>query len=241
MTCKSHFSKKRRLPWAFLFIGVMLMVFGCGDDHENLTDVSQQPNGFTFLDLNESSTFNKNIRKKLGQQLGSTSVETSITLDLETAYAGFIRAHLPALAQLNRQLNTPLGERVEHHATRLTYRYPERQDYPFEFVSMAYSNFSQKPLVFKIIAHPEAGVNLMDTLIRKYETPRIIDWEKGKSYIWQRADEIMVSSHIPNRLGEKKYHILIYYLKNIRDMINKEAAVQSERSHAKPKDAPSAF
>jgi hypothetical protein len=175
----------------------------------------------------------------LGRQLGSKAIATSVTIDLETAFPGFIQAHFPTLAQLNQQLNTPAGERVEHNATRLTYRYPKRNKYPFDFVSLVFSNYTLKSMVFKIVASQEDGASLVDTLKTKYGDPEIFTWEKGQSYIWEKSDELMIASAIRNRSGDQKYYIVIYYLDNISDLISREAAARTVPVNQKP--AQSAF
>jgi hypothetical protein len=220
---------------------ILLMLAGCGNDEENTTSATKNSGGFTFMDLNAASVLDSRIRKKLDRQLGSKAVETSITLNLETAYPGFIQQHLPQLAHLNLQLNTPLGERVEHAATRLTYRYPKQKNFPFDFVSLVISNYTQKPMLFKIIAPELDGANLLETLKDKYKEPKIIPWEKGRSFIWEETDEIMIASIVSNRLGNKKYHIMIYYLYNIKYLIQKETAARSSEVKANKKATQSAF
>ncbi|MCU0592215.1 MAG: hypothetical protein MUC57_12180, partial [Desulfobacterales bacterium] len=108
------------------------------------------PESFTFLDVGRNSRFSDALRKELAQKLGNDAIEQRGIIDLECNFNGFLAAHLPDLEALNRRLNHPPGERVEHDQIKLMYRYARQKNAPFDTVEMIFDARDGTPLVFRI-------------------------------------------------------------------------------------------
>jgi hypothetical protein len=149
--------------------------------------------GFTFLDLHADSVLTDRLKERLKETLGSEAVETKTVLDLEMHYPGFLERYFPDLDRLNKQLNYEGVRRVriEHHITKLTYRYSTA----FHYVELFFSNYDQKPLLFRIKAKRD-GKDYLDMLRQKYGDPQTAAWQnqKGKSVFWNMNKDMMILS-----------------------------------------------
>ena len=189
--------------------------------------------GFTFFDLGENSEFSSNIRDKLRDRLGSDAIEYWSTLDLATNYKGFLQNYFPELYALNKRLNSPVGERVEHNTIKLTYRYARRKNLPFDYVELIFSNYTKKPLLFYIKSKKE-GLGVIDTLKKKYGEAKTVDWEKeeGRSLYWGKNRSVLILSISDDRYGKPVYYTMIYYVPNLEELLSIE---QQEIKHKEEK------
>jgi hypothetical protein len=145
---------KNKIIVVYTFLSLLSFSFliSCGDNRESAEALPQtvKPESFAFFELGTNTKLTEDIRKDLGKKLGRDAIERRSILDLNTNYAGFIRKYLPKINELNRKINSPPGERVEHNTVKLMYRYAQRINVPFDYVELVFSEFTKTPLLFKI-------------------------------------------------------------------------------------------
>ena len=118
----------------------LLMFFSCGEKKEPATEqrVQTQSDSFTFFDLGKNSKLSKSIRSDLRQRLGRDAIEGRGIIDLEINYYGFLEQYFSSLNELNRELNSPAGERIEHNIVKLMFRYARKENLPFDYIEPRY-------------------------------------------------------------------------------------------------------
>jgi hypothetical protein len=174
------------------------------------------PESFTFLDVGRNTRFSDALRRELVQKLGNDALERRGIIDLECNYSGFLAAHLPDLEALNRRLNHPPGERVEHDQIKLMYRYARQRNAPFDYVELVFDAQDGAALVFRIrFKADEAGQ--VDALRAKHGPPQVVAWdiENGRSLIWRKEQDVLVVSLVPNVYGGNDHHVYIYFTENL--------------------------
>ena len=182
-----------------------------------------KPKSFTFFDVGANTRLTESLRETLRARLGSDAIETWTTINLEILHKGFIKKYLPEINDLNSRLNGDAGQRIEHNTIKLRYRYIPRENYPFDYVELLFSGYSQKPLYCKIRAEEE-GRDIVDVLEKKYGKPGRINGEDKKQFslIWRYKGDLLVYANTPDRFGNPAYRIIIYYVDNIREMLQRE-------------------
>ncbi len=190
--------------------------------------------GFTFFDIGHDTPYSEAIREGLAAKLGNDAFEPRSIINLETYYTGFLKTHLPELAELNRELNDPPGERVDHAVVKLMYRYARKKNTPFDYIEVVFGETSRKPVLIRTrFKTDEAGT--LDALRKKYGTPEEIPWavEDGRSLVWRKDKNFLVASLVPNQFGRVEYRVDIYFTENLAAMV---AAEQSrKRQNARQK------
>ena len=208
---------------AILITALIPMMLSCSDDgqQEAATEpAALKPESFTFFDLGINSRLDKKTRNELGNKLGRDAIEQRSIMDLEINYKGFLQKYFPKLNELNLDLNFPPGERVEHNTVKLMYRYALKKNVPFDYVELVFSNYTQAPLLFRInFRQDDAGI--VDTLNSKYGQPRLIVWkeENGQSHYWTKTEDVLIVSQVPDQFGNPRYQIVIYFVKNLEQLI----------------------
>ncbi len=232
-------------PAAAVLLAVVLqLAIGCSADREpdSGRPAPAGSDSFTFFDLGAHSRYSEAIRRRLRDQLGNEAIAHRSIIDLETNAPGFLAAHLPELDALNRRLNDPPGERVDHEVVKLMYRYARQKNVPFDYVELVFSAYSQAPLFFHIrFKADEAGT--VDTLRRRHGEPRTVDWAggAGQSLVWQREADILVVSRVPDRLGEIGHRISFYFMANIEKMLQTELEQKEQKALERRKTGKDAF
>ena len=122
---------------------------------------NNEPKGFAFLNIGETTELSSNVREQLRDTLGPDAIETWNTLNLDLNYKGFLKKYFPELYELNQKLNSPIGGRVEHNTIQLTYHYARKKNTPFDYVKLVFSNLTKKPL-FIFIKSNRAGSDIFD-------------------------------------------------------------------------------
>ena len=228
-----------------LVMGLTLLVFpSCGEKKEPAKDpgVQAQSDSFTFFDLGKNSRLSKSIRNDLRQRLGRDAIEGRGIIDLEINYYGFLDQYFSSLNELNRQLNSPPGERIEHNIVKLMYRYARKENLPFDYVELLFSNYSQHPLLFRINFKKDEA-NIVQTLKSKYSDPRLIDWKNkgGQSMYWDKNNDILVVSLVPDQFGNPEYQISIFFVENIKALLKTESAEKESQESQRAKSGKTAF
>jgi hypothetical protein len=233
MLLRGHRKSEIRIAAAgtILFIILLPVLWSCTDrqDEGQEPSAAVKPETFTFFDLGINTRLSKTIRKDLGDRLGRDAIERRSIMDLEINYKGFLKQYFPGLNELNLRLNFPPGERVEHNTVKLMFRYARNKNVPFDYVELVFSNFTNNPLLFRInFAEDEAGI--LKTLQSKYGQPQNIDWEgeKGQSIYWMKNADYLIVSQVPDQFGNAKYQIVIYFVKNLEQLIATEKEAQKE-------------
>lgn len=196
---------------------LLLSLLACSDNAPAPKQPAPQgPESFTFFDIGRNSRFSDALRGELSAKLGKDAVERRGIIDLESNYRGFLESHLPELEELNRRLNQPPGERVDHDQIKLMYRYARQKNAPFDYVELVFDPRDGAPLVFRIrFREDESG--LVDALRDKHGPPQVVDWamENGRSLVWRKEQDVLMVSLVPNVYGGNDHRIVIYYTENL--------------------------
>lgn len=222
----------------------LLTFSSCGEKKEPAKDqrAQVQTESFTFFDLGRNSRLSGDLRDNLSQRLGRDAVEEHGVLDLEINYYGFLGDYFSSLYELNRQLNSPPGERVEHNIVKLMYRYARKENLPFDYVELIFSDYSRLPLLFRINFQKDEA-NIVQTLKSKYGEPRRIDWKnkKGQSMYWDKNNDVLFVSLVPDQFGNPEYQIRIFFVENIKALLKTEAAEKEKKRRQRAKSGETAF
>ena len=162
--------------FGLVFSLALLFFFSCDEKKEPAENQAAQvpSDSFTFFDLGGQSALSKSVRNDLNQRLGRHAIEHRSIIDLDINFYGFLKKYFPPLYELNQNLNSPPGERIEHNTVKLMYRYARKENVPFDYVELVFSNYSQHPLLFRINFQKDEA-NIIETLKTKYGEPRLID------------------------------------------------------------------
>ena len=231
------------LPLVLTFI-IFAILLACSVDQESADNRPGQTNSesFTFFDLGSNTKLTNQVRKGLRKKLGRDAIEHRSIIDLEINYRGFLKRHFSDLDELNRRLNFPPGERVEHDTVKLMYRYAQKMDVPFEYVELVFSGYTDTPILFKIHFRKDES-NIVETLKTKYGQPKTIDWkeENGRSMFWKANSDYLVVSMVPDQFGIHEYQIVIFYVENLNQLIDAEQKEKDKKEEQRAKSGKSAF
>ncbi len=221
---------------------ISILSFGCSNEKPESKVEADSPQGFTFFDLGANSKYSRSVRDRLGKKLGSDSISQKNTIDLSIQDSGFLEKWFPALADLNRKLNWPAGQRVEHDTTKLMYRYARMENTPFIYVELFFSDDTLKPLLFRITAGPD-GDAILETIHKKYGPPKEFQGKKkkGRTQYWEDGDNIFIVSSYKNRLGTPEYLFYIIYADNLKEMLTAEEVKRKAEDARVRKAGESAF
>ena len=229
---------------ALVFSLTLLSLYSCGekkDAAENKT-VRVASDSFTFFDIGSRSTLSKSVRNDLTQRLGRDAIEHRSMIDLDINFYGFLKKYFPSLYELNHNLNFPPGERIEHNTVKLMYRYAYKENIPFDHVELVFSNYSQQPLLFRINFRKDEA-NVIETLKSKYGEPLRIDWKdkNGQSMYWEKNNDFLIVSLVPDQFGNPEYQIRIYFVENIKALLAAETAEKEKAGSRRAKSGKTAF
>ena len=209
----------------WLVASLLCLIYGCNTENSKTPLKPEVIKGFAFFDLDANAHYSSAVRRKLKKRLGSDAISRQNVIDLTLYSDAFFKKHFPRLFKLNRQLNQPEGERVEHNTTKLMYRYARLKETPFKDVTLYFSNDTRKPLFFKISAGPDAAA-IVETLKKKYGPPEQFKWQDndGQTIFWNDPKDFFVVSSKRDRLGNPEYLFCIYYVGNLEEMLAMEKA-----------------
>jgi hypothetical protein len=180
-----------------------------------------QTKGFTFLDLGANTKVTDAVRDRLEQRLGSEAIVRHTIIDLDAEAPGFLAAHFSDLAELNRKLNWPPRERVEHAVTQLTYRYIDPAELPFEKVVLLFADPTGLPVLLNAYAG-EAGASLLPPLKEKYGPPQEITWRGRHTQVWTQGQDRLLFTAWRDQYDRPRYTIDIYYTANLKRLLKIE-------------------
>jgi hypothetical protein len=225
--------------FAVIVVVVVTLIMG-GNDKPARTD--HVPTSFTFFDVGADTLFSKDLRKELGDELGPEAIEYRSMIDLEINFQGFLERFFPNLDALNRRLNYPPGERVEHNTVKLMYRYAQRKNVPFHYIELLFSNYTHKPLFIKIESKRDVA-EIINSIQEKYGQPMIIDWQRdnGQSRHWVNKRDTLIASIASDRRGDPVYRITIYYVDNLSELLETEEKERRFREEKKKQAGKKAF
>ncbi|MGD9262521.1 MAG: hypothetical protein PVG44_18910 [Desulfobacterales bacterium] len=226
------------------FILSCVIVFSCSDQQEKAPPqmTTSSDESFTFFDIGRTTTLTKSVRKSLNTKLGRDAIEYRSIIDLKINYPGFLQQYFPEIHELNQQLNYPPGERIEHNTVKLMYRYAQKKNIPFDYVELVFSDYTQNPIVFRI-HFKEDDSNIIETLKSKYGEPTSIDWnlENGQSIFWEKNQDYLIVSLVPDQFGQHEHQVVIYFAENLRTLIDTERAEKQKREEERAKSGEKAF
>jgi len=230
--------------WIVLIVSSLPILISCGDNQDS-TDKSSPPTdteSFTFFDLGKTTKLTEGVRDDLMNKLGRDAIAGRNILDLEINYRGFLKDFFPQLEVLNQKLNSPLGERVEHNTVKLMYRYAQKKNVPFNLVELVFSDYTKTPILFKISFKVD-DANTVETLQEKYGPPQVVHWkqENGKSMFWKKNGDFLIVSDIPDQFGNIDHQIVIYYIDNLKQLIETERKEKEKREQQRAKTVKRAF
>ncbi len=239
-------NNKKILYTAIILLALIAILFVIveidNNRHKNPEAVKAlYPESFTFFDLGSNTELSDEITKRLSGELGSYAIEKMTTLDLITRDKIFFNKNFPKLFELNYKLNDETGARVEHNITNLVFRYPQKENTPFDNVKLVFSNYSKKPLLFSITSRKKES-DIADTIKEKYGEPVLINWDDGKSVslLWEKSGDYLVFSKISER-GDFKYSIMIYFVNNMENLLRTEQNEVKKREEERKKAGKTAF
>jgi hypothetical protein len=216
--------------WILLLAAAMLG-FACGGrDGEPSVRFQELPESFSFFEVGVNTPLSGNLRKDLRRILGDDATQGNNVIDLELTYPGFLDAHLPDLSELNRRLNFPPRERVEHRTTRLMYRYSRVKGLDFAYVEILFSDHDQSPLLIRADyrrQHPE----VLESLVGKYGPQTTVAWDRegGPSHIWRQNGDLLILSLVPDQFGTPATQVLIVFEKRLQALLAAESTRERER------------
>jgi len=186
--------------------------------------------GFTFFDVHRTTVLTRSLRRSLSQTLGADAIAHTNPIDLTVVNPDFFRSYLSELHQLNQRLNPPLGERREHDTTRLTYHRAQRQNMPFRYVELVFSNRSGLPLYFTINPSEDFAASIA-ALKSKHGEPRTVtlDTQTAPVLIWEQEGDILVASTFPRKSGRTSQELRIYFVNNLKQFVESEAQARARQ------------
>lgn len=227
----------------FSLLAILFVINEVGNNRDEKPEDAKAlyPDSFTFFDLGANTELSDEITKRLYGELGSFAVEKMTTLDLIIRDKIFFNKNFPKLFDLNYKFNDETGARIEHNITNLVFKYPQKENTPFDNVKLVFSNYSKKPLLFSITARKKEA-DMTDILKGKYGEPALINWGDGKSLslLWEKNRDYLVFSKISER-GGFKYSIMIYFLNNMEDLLMIEQNDVNKREEERKKAGKTAF
>ena len=216
----------------------------CGDKQETAPPqpAPEHSDSFTFFDIGKNTIITGKVRESLNKILGDDAIEPRNIIDLEINYEGFLKEYFADLDELNKKLNSPLGERVEHNTVKLVYRYMQNKNVSFEYVELVYSEYTRRPVLIKIHFKKDA-LNTIETLKEKYGVPESIKWggKTSKSLYWKKSNDLLILSFVPDRFGKPKYQIIIYFKDALEKLLKNEQNEKEKTRRERTKSGKTAF
>jgi hypothetical protein len=224
-------------PTVFMLLFIVMASFflSCSSENESPeADVAQLPHSFSFFDVDVNTPLSGKLRDRLEDILGDDAVSSHNTIDLRlNLEPGFLENHFPRLAQLNRELNFPPGERVEHNTTQLTYHYAVNKGLPFAYVKLLFSQYTRMPLLIRVLFEKDT-LDIRTSLEEKYGSPVEVSWqqENGRSLFWKKNGDFLFYCFVPDQFGNPEYRVTIYFTHRIASLLEMEAKMKKQERNS---------
>ena len=220
----------------------MLAVVACSSEEKVETQQQPPPDGFTFFDIHQKTIYNKSLRDRLVDTLSSDAIEYRSIISLEIVQPGFLQQYFPLLDELDRRLNHPAGERVEHPTIKLMYRQAARKDLPFSKVELLFSQDTRKPLYVKIESRRDIS-DIIDALSDKYGQPTVsqLQQERGEIRYWQSNRDVFLAARLSRRNERPLYRMMIYFADNLEQFIRTQEKMRLAEEEKRKREGRSAF
>ena len=228
----------------FIMILAIMLTLSCGEQPSSSpSQTAPQGNDtFTFFDVGRTTILNNHLRRNLKGILGDVAIESRNIIDLDLNYRGFLQEHFPDIDAVNRQLNSPIGERVDHNTVKLMYRYARKKNVPFDYIEFVFSEYSKTPVLINIRFKVDEADTLTN-LRNKYGPPNTITWDqsRAKALYWREEDDLLMVSLIPDQIGIPRYRISIYYTTNLKNLVATEQEEDQIRQQPRKESGKTAF
>ncbi|QTA91232.1 hypothetical protein [Desulfonema magnum] len=230
-------NKKNQAIMVCLICLILMCIGACSKKDAEMSQ-QKNPKTFTFFDIDANTRLTERIKWKLKNKLGSDVLERGTLADMTTNYKGFLQNYFPKLYELSRELRYDDVMDTEDNPVKLTYRHTQNKNTPFAYVEIVFSGHTKKPLFFRIKTKKQRS-DVIDVLRKKYGDPAVTDWnenvaygKKGRSLHWNKDNDILIVSIVPDRFGDPEYYIMIYYVNNLEE----NAGINKERRERKQKE-----
>jgi hypothetical protein len=89
----------------------------------------------------------------------------------------------------------------------------------------------------------EDDTGIINTLESKYGQPQVIAWkeENGQSMSWMKNSDFLIVSQVPDQFGNPRFQIVIYFVKNLEQLIAAEKIEQQEKALKRTQSGKTAF
>jgi hypothetical protein len=223
-----------------LTILLVVVLAGCGGENQESAAEGGTGNGnesFTFFDIGATSKYSDATRRSLENKLGNDAISHRNMIKLDINDTGLLKRHFPELDDLNRRLNSRIGDRIDHDTVKLMYRYARKGGVPFDYVEIQFSDHSGHPLTIDI-RFGEDRLGTIRRLKEKYGPPKLLeaDREEGKILFWRKGPDYLLVNMTPDQFGDVEHRIVIYFTENLRDLIRAEQA-DRQRSGEPPSNS----
>ena len=242
MTGNQVKSRPPAAVYRLLLLFFFLVLLACSSEEKIETQQQAPPDGFTFFNIHSNTVYSKSLRERLVETLSSDAIEYRSVINLEIVQRGFLQRHFPGLDELNRRLNYPPGERVEHPTVKLMYRWTARKDLPFSYVELLFSQDTRRPLYVKIEATRNIS-DVIDSLSEKYGSPAVQALEEGRGEIryWENNRDVFLVATMVRKNERPLYRMMIYYASNLEAFIQAEEKKRQEQLEKQKREGRSAF
>jgi hypothetical protein len=234
----------KTISFFVITIILILLAMSCGDKEESGSPqpAPEHSDSFTFFDIGKNTIISSRVREGLNKTLGDDAVEPRNILDLEINYKGFLKQYFADFDKLNKKLNSPIGERVEHHTVKLMYRYMQNKNVSFDYVEIVYSEYTRRPVLIKVHFKKD-GSKTIETLKQKYGSPESINWggESSKSLYWKKNNDVLILSFVPDQFGNPECQINIYYKTALEKLLQDEQKEKEKTRRERTKSGKTAF
>ena len=220
----------------------LLALVACSSEEKIEAPQQAQPDGFTFFDIHQNTLYTKSLRDRLVDTLSSDAIEYRSIINLEIVQEGFLQQYFSRIDELNRRVNYPAGERIEHPTVKLMYRWASRKNLPFSYVELMFSGDTRKPLYVKIESIRDIS-DIIDSLSEKYGRPVVsqLEQDRGEIRYWENNRDVFLVAKLYRRNERPLYRMMIYFADNLEEFIQVREKKRQAEEEKQKREGRSAF